>query len=88
MKSILHIGLPAMGTNMIIPFASGITVALVARYGVESVAGLGVAMRIEPIVLICFYALSGVIGPFFGQNMALDFRHRQLHALSLILRFT
>lgn len=87
-KSILHIGLPAMGTNMIIPFASGITVALVARYGVESVAGLGVAMRIEPIVLICFYALSGVIGPFFGQNMALDFRHRQLHALSLILRFT
>lgn len=86
--SILHIGVPAMATNMIIPFASGITVALVARYGIESVAGLGVAMRIEPVVLICFYALSGVIGPFFGQNMALDFRHRQLYALNLIVRFT
>ena len=86
-KSVLHIGLPAMGTNMIIPFASGITVALVAGHGVEAVAGYGVAMRIEPVVLIAFYALSGVMGPFLGQNMAQQYRHRQLQALHSVTRF-
>ncbi len=87
-SAILHIGLPAMATNMIIPFASGITVVLVASYGVDAVAGLGVAMRIESVTLIVFYALSGVVGPFFGQNMALDFQHRQQYALNVMARFT
>ena len=86
-KGVLHIGLPAMGTNMIIPFASGITVALVAQYGADAVAGFGVAMRIEPMVLIVFYALSGVIGPFMGQNMALQYQARQLQALNNVLVF-
>lgn len=86
-KLILHIGLPAMGTNMIIPLASGITVALVAAYGVDAVAGYGIAMRVEPVMLIAFYALSGVIGPFMGQNMAFDNRHRQLQALQSVVRF-
>lgn len=85
--AILHIGMPAMATNMIIPFASGITVALVAGYGVDAVAGFGIAMRIEPVVLIAFYALSGVIGPFFGQNMAAEYQHRQKQALYLVMRF-
>lgn len=85
--AILHIGMPAMATNIIIPFASGITVALVAGYGVDAVAGFGVAMRIEPVVLIGFYALSGVIGPFFGQNMAVEYQHRQKQALYLVMRF-
>ena len=85
--AIMHIGMPAMATNMIIPFASGITVALVAGYGVDAVAGFGVAMRIEPVVLIGFYALSGVIGPFFGQNMAVEYQHRQKQALYLVMRF-
>ncbi|WP_338109429.1 MATE family efflux transporter [Pseudomaricurvus alkylphenolicus] len=86
-QGVLHIGLPAMGTNMIIPFASGITVALVASHGVDAVAGFGVAMRIEPVVLIAFYSLSGVVGPFLGQNMAEPYRHRQQEALRVILRF-
>ncbi|GAA5315650.1 MAG: MATE family efflux transporter [Candidatus Pelagadaptatus aseana] len=85
--SILHIGIPAMATNMIIPFASGITVALVANYGLDAVAGFGVAQRIEPVVLIAFYALSGVIGPFFGQNMAQQYQQRQKKALLLVMRF-
>lgn len=86
-RSVLHIGLPAMATNMIIPFASGIKVALVAAHGVDAVAGLGVAMRIEPVVLIAFYATSGVIGPFLGQNMAPQYHHRQDQVLSVVLRF-
>ncbi|GLS25594.1 MATE family efflux transporter [Marinibactrum halimedae] len=67
-RSILHVGVPAMATNVIIPLSSGFVVALVAREGESAVAGLGVATRLEPIALVVFYALSSVVGPFFGQN--------------------
>jgi Na+-driven multidrug efflux pump len=67
-RHMLHIGIPAMVTNAIIPVSSGIVVAMIASYGVDAVAGFGVAMRIEPIFLIPFYALSAVSSPFFGQN--------------------
>jgi Na+-driven multidrug efflux pump len=87
-QGILHIALPAMGTNMIIPLASGITIALIAGHGVDAVAGFGIAIRIEPVVLIAFFALSGVVGPFMGQNMAKEYRHRQLQALNSIVKFS
>lgn len=67
---ILHVGLPAAGTNAIIPVATTIITAMVARYGPEAVAGFGVASRIESLVLVMFYALSSVIGPFVGQNLS------------------
>ncbi len=68
-RHMLHIGIPAMITNAIIPLSSGIVVAMLAAYGVDAVAGFGIAMRIEPIFLIPFYALSAVSSPFFGQNI-------------------
>lgn len=67
---ILHVGLPAAGTNAIIPIAMTIVTAMIARYGPEAVAGFGVASRIESLVLVVFYALSSVIGPFVGQNLS------------------
>ncbi|CAA0116884.1 Multidrug export protein MepA [BD1-7 clade bacterium] len=68
-KTIFAVGLPAVGTNIIIPLSASIITALLASYGDEAVAGMGVASRIEPLMLICFYALSSVIGPFVGQNL-------------------
>lgn len=67
---ILHVGLPAAGTNAIIPVAMTLITAMIARYGPEAVAGFGVASRIESLVLVIFYALSSVIGPFVGQNLS------------------
>ena len=69
-KQVMHISLPAMLTNTIIPISNAIIVAMVATYGVDAVAGFGVAIRIEPIVLIAFYSLSAVTSPFMGQNFA------------------
>jgi Na+-driven multidrug efflux pump len=43
---------------------------MIATYGIDAVAGFGIAMRIEPMALIPFYALSGVSSPFAGQNIA------------------
>lgn len=68
-KSILHVGLPAAATNMIIPASIGVVTAMVARYGKEAVAGFGVASRIEAVALVPFYAMSSIVGPFVGQNL-------------------
>ncbi|MFC1690264.1 MATE family efflux transporter, partial [Pseudomonadota bacterium] len=83
----LHIGIPAMMTNAIIPISSGIVVAMVATYGVDAVAGFGIAMRIEPMFLIPFYALSAVSSPFFGQNFGSNQFGRLDEARRVITRF-
>lgn len=84
---IVQVGVPAMCANVIVPFASAIVVMMVARYGTDAVAGLGIAMRIEPLALIVFYALSGVIGPFFGQNLGAGKYDRLNEAARVLVRF-
>lgn len=67
-KKILYIALPSAGTNIILPLSAGIITRIVAIYGVEAVAGFGVATRIEMLAIIVVMALSSVLGPFVGQN--------------------
>jgi putative MATE family efflux protein len=86
-RHVLHIGLPAMVTNAIIPVSSAIVVAMIATHGVAAVAGYGVAMRIEPMFLIPFYALSAVTSPFFGQNFGAGHFDRLLEARRVVTRF-
>ena len=86
-RNLLAIGLPAMLTNAIIPIANGIVMAIVATHGVNAVAGFGIAMRIEPVALIPFYALSAVSSPFFGQNIAAAKFERLIEARRVISRF-
>ncbi len=80
---VLHVGIPAAGTNAIIPIATGVITAMLARYGPEAVAGFGVASRVESLTLVIFYALSAIIGPFVGQNVAAQKADRILRALRL-----
>jgi Na+-driven multidrug efflux pump len=84
---ILHVGIPAAGTNAIIPVATGVITAMLAKYGPETVAGFGVASRVESMVLVMFYALSAVIGPFVGQNISANRPDRIYRALSLCSMF-
>ena len=86
-RDILHVGLPAAGTNAIIPIAMTFITAMIARYGPEAVAGFGVASRIESLVLVIFYALSSVIGPFVGQNLSAGKESRIQEALRLCAVF-
>jgi putative MATE family efflux protein len=87
-RIIVHVGVPAMAANVIVPLASAVIIMMVARYGTDAVAGLGVAMRIEPLMLIVFYALSGVIGPFFGQNYGAGQHARLVEAQRVLTRFS
>lgn len=84
---ILHVGLPAAGTNVIIPVAMTLVTAMIARYGPEAVAGFGVASRIESLVLVIFFALSSVIGPFVGQNLSAGHEQRIQQSLRLSALF-
>ena len=65
---ILHVGLPAAGTNTIIPVSAVIVTGILATYGTKAVAGFGVAGRIESLSMVAFFALSAVMNPFAGQN--------------------
>ncbi|NNF40950.1 MAG: MATE family efflux transporter [Woeseiaceae bacterium] len=84
---ILHVGLPAAGTNAIVPIGLALITAMIARFGPEAVAGFGVASRIESLVLVLYYALSGVIGPFVGQNLSAGKEDRIQESLRLCARF-
>ncbi|MDH4072093.1 MAG: MATE family efflux transporter, partial [Gammaproteobacteria bacterium] len=86
-KDILHVGIPAAGTNAIIPIATGVITAMLAKYGPEAVAGFGVASRIESLTLVFFYSLSAIIGPFVGQNISANRADRIYRALWLCTVF-
>ncbi|MBT5602609.1 MAG: MATE family efflux transporter [Gammaproteobacteria bacterium] len=65
---ILQVSIPATATNLIGPISSAIIVSMLASYSQETVAGFGIASRIEALFVIPLFALSASIGPFVGQN--------------------
>ncbi|MEX2327245.1 MAG: MATE family efflux transporter, partial [Pseudomonadales bacterium] len=67
-RLILAVSIPATATNLIGPVSTAIIVSLLAGYSQETVAGFGIASRIEGLFVIPLFALSASIGPFVGQN--------------------
>lgn len=67
-RRILHIGIPAMATQLIGPVSAAVITRLLAGHGETVVAGFGVASRIEITAIIALFSLSSSIGPFVGQN--------------------
>jgi len=86
-RQMLVIGVPAMVTNAIVPVSNAIVIAMVAAYGIDAVAGFGIAMRIEPMALVPFYALSAVSSPFAGQNLGAGQFGRIIEARNVVVRF-
>ena len=80
-RGVLHVGGPAIGTNMIIPLTTGVVVAMVAGFGADAVAGFGAATRIGSLVIIAFLSMSAVIGPVVGQNFGAGQHPRILAAM-------
>jgi putative MATE family efflux protein len=86
-RDILHVGIPAAGTNVIVPIGAAVITAMIARFGADAVAGFGVASRLESTMLVMYYALSAIIGPFVGQNFSAGNEKRILRALWLCTAF-
>ncbi|MBW3020899.1 MATE family efflux transporter [Candidatus Woesearchaeota archaeon] len=68
-KSILHLALPAIGTNLLMPLTATFLTKLVSQYGNYAVAAYGVATRLQSLSLIGVLALASVMSPFIGQNI-------------------
>ncbi|MFT7219865.1 MAG: putative MATE family efflux protein [Candidatus Azotimanducaceae bacterium] len=75
-RRILTVGVPAIATNMIGPISTAIIVSLLAGFSQETVAGFGIASRIEGLFVIPLFAMSASIGPFVGQNWGADRKDR------------
>jgi putative MATE family efflux protein len=86
-RTILHVGIPAMANNLVVPVTVGVITSLVAAYGPEAVAGFGVASRIEAMSLIVVFAISAAIAPFVGQNAGAGALDRVQRAVRLSIVF-
>lgn len=85
-KEILHVGLPAAGTNLLTPLAAGAVTRIVADHGQHAVAAYGVGGRVEGLSLIGMYALTAAITPFVGQNRGARNGERIQETLSFVTR--
>ncbi len=86
-KSILKIGLPAAGANMLTPIAAAIMTAIVATYGESAVAAFGVGSRIESIACLVVLAMSMTLPPFISQNFGAGHMHRVEEAYKVSVKF-
>lgn len=65
---ILHVALPSIVSNQIAPISTAIITSIAARFGAEAVASLGVANRIENVVMLVPYSFNAAVAIFVGQN--------------------
>lgn len=86
-RKILHVGIPAAGTQMLNPISIAIITRLVAAYGSPAVAAFGVASRIEFFAIAVMMAVSTVLTPFVGQNWGAGKLDRVDRAITLSERF-
>ncbi|XOV86673.1 MAG: MATE family efflux transporter [Pseudomonadota bacterium] len=82
-RRIMAISIPATATNLIGPVSTGVVVSLLAGFSQETVAGFGIASRIEGLFVIPLFALSASIGPFVGQNWGREEYGRANQAMRL-----
>lgn len=86
-RQVLHVGVPAMATQLIGPVSGGIITALLATHGEAVIAGFGIASRIEAVSVMLLFALSGSIGPFVGQNWGANEKARVKEGVKVAYRF-
>ncbi|MHA1523888.1 MAG: MATE family efflux transporter [Alphaproteobacteria bacterium] len=69
MAVIAAIAIPAILTNIATPVGNAYVTAAIAPYGDGYMAGWSIIGRIMPVAFGVIFALSGAIGPIFGQNL-------------------
>jgi len=62
------IAAPAVMTQLATPVGQAFVTRLIAPFGEPAVAGMAITGRLTPVALGVIFALSGAVGPIFGQN--------------------
>ena len=86
-RQILHVGLPAMASNVIEPFAAAVVTRLLAPFGAAVVAGFGIGARIESVVFMVVIGIASNAAPLVGQNWGARRFDRVDQALRLCHRY-
>lgn len=86
-QRMMTLGIPAMITNMMVPIAGAILLVMVAPLGDAAVAGLGVGMRLEPLLVVVIFALTSTLPTFVAQNHGAQQPERIWQALLGSFRF-
>jgi hypothetical protein len=60
---------PAVLTNIDTPVSNAFMTANIAPFGDEAVAANAIITRLVPLAFGTLFALSGAVGPIFGQNL-------------------
>lgn len=88
LRRILHVGIPASVTNMILPLSQGIVTALMAAHGSQAVAAFGIVTRVEAFAFIALMAVATGMAPIVGQNWGAHKYDRVHKTLNLALGFS
>lgn len=68
-KALFHIAIPNSAIKAITPLGAAIFTSILATYGNEVVAGYGVAVKIEGVILAIVNAFGITAAVFVGQNL-------------------
>lgn len=79
-RAIGAIALPAVATQLSTPFGNAYLTTVVAAHGDEAVAGWAVVGRLSAVAFGGIFALSGAVGPIFGQNLGAGLMDRVARA--------
>jgi len=67
-KEMLNVAVPSVFSSIFAHFSNAITIWMMADLGKEAVAAMGVSSRIQSLSIIIFFAISGGVSIFTGQN--------------------
>nr|WP_321982068.1 MATE family efflux transporter [uncultured Cohaesibacter sp.] len=80
-RVLFPIAIPAMLTNVATPVGNAYVTMSIADYGDQAVAGWAIIGRIQPLAWTALFALSGSVGPIFGQNLGAGLHDRVTRTL-------
>ncbi|MEM1314889.1 MAG: MATE family efflux transporter, partial [Pseudomonadota bacterium] len=79
-------GLPASGTMLMVTAGMFWVQVWLSRFGADAVAGYGVALRIEQMVLLPGFGITGALLPIVARNAGAGRPERVREALALALK--
>ena len=65
---ITALAVPAILTQLATPVGQAFVTRTMAEFGEQAVAGMAIIARMTPLAFGTIFALSGAVGPVFGQN--------------------
>lgn len=82
-KQVLTVGIPAIGTNLILPVGSAMITRMISEYGDTAIASFGVVSKLEGFTFIPIIAMATSLSAIIGQNYGAKLYHRVFDVLKL-----